>query len=253
MTVEQINNNPRASVKNVYTRIMEDLNEAVTLLTEDRSDKSQVNLNVAYGIRARANLLMNNWQAAAEDAGKALLGYSPYSREAVSKPTFNDARDNDSWLWASIVTEENDIVKSGILNFPSMMCSFTGNGYSPGYAARYINSKLYDQIPETDVRKGWWAEAEEIIENGELVGYDFTKSRNVDWTWKINEGGQDYNIAEYLGWRAPYLNVKFGPYKNIYNNPTNACDFPLMRAEEMILIRLKPLHSRTRMERQQLL
>lgn len=237
MTVEQINNNPRASVKNVYTRIMEDLNEAVTLLTEDRSDKSQVNLNVAYGIRARANLLMNNWQAAAEDAGKALLGYSPYSREAVSKPTFNDAKDNDSWLWASIVTEENDIVKSGILNFPSMMCSFTGNGYSPGYAARYINSKLYDQIPETDVRKGWWAEAEEVIENGELVGYDFTKSRNVDWTWKINEGGKDYNIAEYLGWRAPYLNVKFGPYKNIYNNPTNACDFPLMRAEEMILIR----------------
>lgn len=107
----------------------------------------------------------------------------------------------------------------------------------PGYAARYINSKLYDQIPETDVRKGWWAEAEEVIENGELVGYDFTKSRNVDWTWKINVGGKDYNIAEYLGWRAPYLNVKFGPYKNIYNNPTNACDFPLMRAEEMILIK----------------
>lgn len=52
---------------------------------------------------------------------------------------------------------------------------------------------------------------------------------------------KNYNIAEWLGWQAPYLNVKFGPYQDVYNNATNACDFPLMRVEEMILIKAEAL------------
>ncbi|MDY5814420.1 MAG: RagB/SusD family nutrient uptake outer membrane protein [Bacteroides sp.] len=242
MDAEQVRNNPRATVKAVYERIMTDLNEAIELLGTDRTDKSQININVAYGLRARANLLMNNWAEAVADAEKALEGYSPYTREAVSKPSFNNANDNPSWIWASLVTEENEIVKSGILNFPSMMCSLGGNGYAPGYAARYINNKLFAQIPETDVRKGWWAQGDPIMKDGKLLGYDFTqKTKSIDWEWKIEEEGKTYNIADWLGWKEPGLNIKFGPYKNIYNNPTNACDFPLMRAEEMILIKAEAL------------
>ena len=239
-TADEAGNNPRASVSEVYKLIMDDLNEAVTLLTTDRNDKDQVNINVAYGLRARANLLMQNWKAAADDADKAMQGYTPYTIEEVSKPSFNSSSAK-SWIWANIVTENNDIVQSGILNFPSHMCSFTGNGYSPGYAGRYINSKLYDQIPESDVRKGWWALGKPYEWNGATY-YDFTGiCPNVDWTWKINYKGYDYNIADWLGWQAPYINVKFGPYQDIYNNPTNACDFPLMRVEEMILIKAEGL------------
>lgn len=242
MTLEEISNNPRAKVKDVYKVIMDDLDEAITLLTKDRSDKSQINIDVAYGLRARANLLMNNWKEAASDAEKAMSGYSPYSRDAVNKPSFNEIDDNSSWMWGNIVTEMNDIVKSGILNFPSMMCSFTGNGYSPGYAGRYINSKLYDAIPNTDVRKGWWALGDPVFDGNDLIGYDFAnKCPNVDWSWYITYKGVNYNIAEWLGWQKPYVNVKFGPYKNIYNNTTNACDFPMMRVEEMILIKAEAL------------
>lgn len=242
MTQEEAANNPRATVQAVYDFIMKDLNEAISLLTTERNDKDQININVAYGLRARANLLMQNWKAAAEDADKAMAGYTPYTIKEVSEPTFNSSTAS-SWIWANIVTETNDIVQSGILNFPSHMCAFTGNGYSPGYAARYINSKLYAQIPETDVRKGWWAMADTIYdEKGQIAGYDFTKKTpHVDWTWKYTYQGKNYNVAEWLGWQSPYLNVKFGAYQNIYNNSTNACDFPLMRAEEMFLIKAEGL------------
>ncbi|WP_251623457.1 RagB/SusD family nutrient uptake outer membrane protein [Odoribacter lunatus] len=241
MTGEETANNPRATVQAVYEFIMTDLNEAISLLTNSRDDKSQINVNVAYGLRARANLLMQNWAAAAADADKALEGYTPYTIDQVSKPTFNNST-SSAWIWGNIITETNDIVQSGILNFPSHMCSFTGNGYAPGYAGRYINSKLYDQIPDEDVRKGWWALADPVFEKGEFAGWDFTqKTPHVDWEWAILYKGEYQNIAEWEGWQAPYLNVKFGPYQDIYDNPTNACDFPLMRAEEMILIKAEGL------------
>ncbi len=242
MTAEETNNNPRATVQAVYDFIMKDLDEAVSLLTNARDDKSQININVAYGLRARANLLMQNWTAAAADADKALEGYVPYTIEQVSKPTFNSSTSN-AWIWANIVTETNDIVQSGILNFPSHMCSFTGNGYAPGLAGRYVNRKLYEQIPDEDVRKGWWALADSVFDKeGKFTGWNFTqKTPHVDWEWSIRSEGKNKNIADLLDWQAPYLNVKFGPYQDIYYNATNACDFPLMRAEEMILIKAEGL------------
>lgn len=243
-TPEQERNNPRATVKDVYTLIMEDLTTAISLLTTERNGKDQININVAYGLRARANLLMQKWEDAANDADKAIAGYTPYTIKEVSKPSFNSSAAR-SWIWGNIVTETNDIVKSGIINFPSQMCSFTGNGYSPGYAGRYINSKLYNEIPDSDVRKGWWAVADTIYDPknpGKIEEFDFTtKTPHVDWEWYYTYKGVKYNVADWLGWQAPYVNVKFGPYQDEYNNPTNACDFPMMRVEEMYLIKAEGL------------
>lgn len=244
-TDDEISNNPRATVQAVYNLILEDLTEAIGLLKENRADKGRINVNVAYGLRARAYLNMEKWKEAASDADKAMAGYTPYTKENVSKPSFNNI-EAKSWIWGCAITENNDIVTSGIINFPSHMCSFTGNGYSPGYAGRYINNKLYDMIASTDVRKHWWALGDEVKNaEGTLLGYEFydTPNRcpNVDWTWRKPYQGNTYNIAEWLGWQAPYLNVKFGPYKDEYDNGTNACDFPLMRAEEMYLIKAEGL------------
>ena len=82
-------NNPRATVEEVYTQIMNDLNDAISLLEGYvRPDKTKIDQQVAYGLRARANLYMGNWAAAAADADKALAGYNPASRADVSTPTF---------------------------------------------------------------------------------------------------------------------------------------------------------------------
>lgn len=238
MTGEEATDNPRATVAQVYEQILSDLKEAIALLPETGAN-GQVNRKVAYGLRARANLVMQNYEEAYNDAVEAAKGYSPYSIAEVSQPSFNAY--THSWIWGNVVTETNDIVLSGLLNFPSHMCSFTGNGYSPAYAGRYINDQLYAQIPETDVRKGWWAQGE-MVEyapgqfNCEFY-YDIENPcPNVDWTWSTTYNGKAYNAAEWFGWQAPLVNVKFGAYQNIYDNATNACDIPLMRVEEMILI-----------------
>ncbi|MDD2246011.1 MAG: RagB/SusD family nutrient uptake outer membrane protein [Proteiniphilum sp.] len=227
-TPDQASNNPRATVQEVYDLIMKDLDEAITLLDGfARSGKEMINQNVAYGLRARANLNMENWTEAASDAEKAMTGFTPYSIDEVSKPSFNDISAS-SWIWGSDVSETNDIVLSGILNFPSMACSLTGNGYSPAYTGRYINQKLWEKIPATDVRKGWW------IDENKFSPY-------IDYTWTTTYNNVEYGVIDWFGWNAPYLNIKFGPYKDEYNNPTNACDLPLMRVEEMILIRAEAL------------
>lgn len=233
-TGDEATDNPRATVAEVYERILADLDEAIADLPET-GVSGQVNRKVAYGLRARANLLMQNYDEAYADAVEAAKGYTPYSIAEVSKPSFNAF--NHAWLWGNVISESNDVVQSGILNFPAHMCSFTGNGYSPGYAGRYINSALYAEIPDTDVRKGWWATAEwdEKNEYWEFAHIDHP-CPNVDWDWSITYKGMALNIAEWLEWQAPYLNVKFGAYQDIYNNATNACDIPLMRVEEMLLI-----------------
>lgn len=231
----EANNNPRAAVKDVYKQIMDDLNTAIDYLTDSRSAKSEINRQVAYGLRARVNLVMQNWSDAAADAKKAAEGYTPLSKDAAAAPGFNDVSASN-WIWGNIVDESNDIVQSGILNFPSMMCSFTGNGYSPTYACRMINSKLWKEIPSTDVRKGWWID-ENL--NSPIV--------NPKYVVHQEDEDEDGNVVKYLAVynqtgdevadiTEPYTNVKFGAYKNQYGNVLNACDIPLMRVEEMILI-----------------
>ena len=231
----EANNNPRAAVKDVYKQIMDDLNIAIDYLTDSRSAKSEINRQVAYGLRARVNLVMQNWSDAATDAKKAAEGYTPLSKDAAAAPGFNDVSASN-WIWGNIVDESNDIVKFGILNFPSMMCSFTGNGYSPTYACRMINSKLWKEIPSTDVRKGWWID-ENL--NSPIV--------NPKYVVHQEDEDEDGNVVKYLAVynqtgdevadiTEPYTNVKFGAYKNQYGNELNACDIPLMRVEEMILI-----------------
>lgn len=231
----EANNNPRAAVKDVYKQIMDDLNTAIDYLTDSRSAKSEINRQVAYGLRARVNLVMQNWSDAAADAKKAAEGYTPLSKDAAAAPGFNDVSASN-WIWGNIVDESNDIVQTGILNFPSMMCSFTGNGYSPTYACRMINSKLWKEIPSTDVRKGWWID-ENL--NSPIV--------NPKYVVHQEDEDEDGNVVKYLAVynqtgdevadiTEPYTNVKFGAYKNQYGNELNACDIPLMRVEEMILI-----------------
>ncbi|MDR2414693.1 MAG: RagB/SusD family nutrient uptake outer membrane protein [Odoribacteraceae bacterium] len=226
---ESLDNNPRVTLERLYKQVIGDLSKAIVLLDSfDRQGKKEyINREVALGLRARARLHVGQWKEAAEDAAAAIAGYVPYSIADVSRPAFNDAS-APSWIWGCVISENNAVVQSGIVNFPSHVCSFTGNGYAPANAGRYINNLLWNEIPADDVRKGWWLD-------GKL------RSPLLDTTWSITYNGQQYDAVDWFGFRDSCLNVKFGPYKNIYNNATNACDFPLMRVEEMILVRAEAL------------
>lgn len=225
MTEEELNNNPRATVQAVYDRIMKDLNNAIDYLENNRiarADKAQITAEVAYGLRARANLLMGNWADAATDAASALSGgNNPYSIEEVSVPAFNST-DANSWIWGAVITAQSDVVKTSIVNWPSHLCSLTGMGYTTstdGTAYRLINAELWSKIPASDVRKGWWVDG------------------RLQSPILINRYGRDDGsiIGKVLSY-SPYTNVKFGEEGNGVLNTENSQDWPMMRAEEMCLI-----------------
>ncbi len=234
----ELMNNPRASVQQVYSRIMEDLDEAITLLTgaSARADKAEISVEVAYGLRARANLLMGKWSAAASDAAKAYGTSAPYSITDVSQPTFYNATDN-SWIWGIVVTTEDYLAKTGIVNWPSNLCSLTGMGYTTAASAtdvayRLINKNLWAKIPETDVRKGWWVDEDlhsPVLDNG--LGEDYA----CYWANGMFNGGT------FPSKFSPYTNVKFGPDNGTFADTDNAQDWPLMRVEEMKLIEAEAL------------
>ena len=208
----------RSTVQEVYDQIMSDLNKAVSLLeATDKTrgtDKRYISKEVAYGLRARVNLTMQNWTAAAEDAQKAIDGSgTPYSREEAGAPGFTESSDH-SWMWAIVIAETDRVVTSGIVNFPSHMGSLN-YGYASVGAWRMINKKLYNEIPDTDVRKGWWLDANK-------------HSDNLNAT----------QVAQATKYGCPaYTQMKYGPYKGVMAQSTNASDIPLMRVEEMYLIK----------------
>lgn len=220
LTAEQQAANPRASLQEVYDFIMADLNYAIPALGGwARADKGAADQAVAYGLRARVNMLLGNYADAAEDAKMAIQvsGAQPYTLADVSKPTFCHAEHN-SVIWANMIVESNDVVQTGIINWPSHMSSLYTDGYTGVGTYREISSDLYSKISPTDVRKGWW-----LNENLESPLLDH---------------------PAYAGWKGngvPYANVKFGVPDDDMNNLVADADWTLMRYEEMLLIQAEGL------------
>ena len=208
----------RNTVAEVYTQIKSDIDNAIKLLSESaqsREDNRYISLEVAYGIRARMNLAMANWKDAANDAANAVNGATPISIAEAGKPGFNEI---SKLMWGIFIAETDRVVTSGIVNWASHMGSFNYgyNWYSGGFQ---INKKLYATIPDTDIRKGWWLDAE-------------AKSANLD---EAQAG-----MLKAYGMK-PFTQVKFAPYKNELETSTNAAPIPLMRVEEMLLIEVEGL------------
>ncbi len=228
MTAEQTEAIPRVTVDSVFRFIMADLNYACDSLEGyGRADKGYVDQAVAYGLRARANLVMKNWKAAADDADKALQlsGALPLTIEEAAVPGFASASAHNV-LWANIIVENNDVVQSGICNWVSHMSSFYGDGYTGVGATRWIASDLYAQIASTDVRKGWWLNESRQSPLLDATGYRELKS--------TIQGSADYYPA--------YTNVKFGTGDGTVTGLGAAAgDWILMRAEELLLIKAEGL------------
>lgn len=222
-------NNPRASVADVYALIISDLTYAIENLEGyTRIDKARIDRQTAYGLRARAYLNMQEWAMAAEDAAKAAEGYSPASMAEVSVPSFQDINEHN-WIWGYDMT--TDVAAANpYATSSAWIRSFSGDGYSAGTQVySCINKLLYDKIPSTDVRKGWWVTS--ALESPNLA--------NVTWNGVSGNGIPPMSIDNVKMPFLPYTNVKFG--MNVIGGTNNDEDWPLMRVEEMILIQAEGL------------
>ncbi len=220
------NNNPRQSVEAVYRLILSDLDDAIGKFesTEgqvQRRDKMTMNADVAHGLRARARLLMHDYAGARADAESVLQTYAPYSRAEAAQPNFISAADHNV-VWGLIYNENSAAVKTGIINWPSHLCSLVSTGYTTGGSIyRCINTNLFNRISPTDVRYGWW----------------------------LDESGYSPNLESFPEYRefveakkvVPYATMKFAPAGYSVSTVNNTQDYPMMRAEEMQLIRIECL------------
>lgn len=221
--------NPRATVADVYGLIISDLTYAIDNLGDYvRTDKSRIDRQTAYGLRARAYMNMEEWALAASDASKAAAGYVPAAMNEVARPSFYDISEHN-WIWGYDMT--TDIaMKNPYATSSAWIRSFSGDGYSAGTQVySCINNLLYDKIASTDVRKGWWVDAS--LESPLLSA--------VTWEGISGNAVAALEIDNVKMKFLPYTNVKFG--MAAVGGTLNDDDWPLMRVEEMILIQAEGL------------
>lgn len=134
---------PRGTIQNVYDQIEQDLDFAVKNLDSSGSRvlKSNMNINVAYGLLARVKLEMGKW-ADAKDA--AIAGRNGYDLDASQYDDGFNKIDNPEWIWGFPQSNDQTI--------------YYGNPASHidhitlGYNSVFINSDFVAQFSATDVR-----------------------------------------------------------------------------------------------------
>lgn len=216
---------PRATVEQVYNQILADLNEAIELMDGNsaavRADKRYIDLNVLYGLRARAYLCMQEYDQAAADAQKVISSgqFTPLSATEASVPGFS-ILSSPNWVWGINIDVED---VHGLYTFTGMMGSWT-YGYAYAGMWKLINAPLWAKINQRqyDVRKLWWIAPSSRQSAGD--NYDATLDGMTASEYLDEVGAPDYAV------------VKFAPYQNVLEQDNNAADVPLMRIEEMYLI-----------------
>jgi SusD family. len=152
-----LENIPRSTVEEVYDQINKDLDEAIGLLSstkEKKSSKTDIDVHVARGLKARVLLTQGKWIEAAEMAKKVIneSGAELQANTYEFKKGRGCDATNSEWIWAKIAQPE--IETGSLTNFYSYI-SNTNISYNRN-TPRAIYNLLYDKISETDVRKQLW-------------------------------------------------------------------------------------------------
>jgi len=195
----------RNTVEEVYEGINEDLDAAIVLLENySRRNKSHLNQNVAKGIKARVALTMGNWPVAIQMAQEARMDFALMSQDVYRNGFQISSESNNEFMWASQIQEDQNDRFGSFGGFISRNFSSSAIRGNP----RSINSKLYDMISDTDVRKTLW---------------DPTGQHN-----NLPSGVSLLDVHQL----KPYTSQKF----IAVDNSDSRVDVPHMRAAEMYLI-----------------
>lgn len=285
-TSEEASNNPRATVDEVYDLILSDLAKAEEYLADfTPSDLIQPSLPVVYGLYAKAytNLACRTntaakykdeatyWKNAYTYADKAITtsGCTPLTEAQWTDPIngFNNRTSQNSWMWATTISESNTSAMSASFYFSMIFgteTTFSAYGWRVG---RSLDRKMYEQLSDNDWRKKSWLAPNFFYEStNQVEGEPYLVERDADgnfinnkwatadggWTDNYNSFNEDrfaYQFSStpswvrgritkgngFLAWPWLYVNIKFRPAGGVYDNRLvgAASDYPIMRVEEM--------------------
>ena len=128
------------------------MDEAIELygksgLDRGKDEKYLPNLNATYAVYAKAALNREDWATAAKYAPLARKGYSLISNSEYVDGGFNT--DNNEWIWNVYSTEEETLYYYQYFAYEASNSSASASRSYPVA----ISKELFDQIPETDVRR----------------------------------------------------------------------------------------------------
>lgn len=141
----------RGTVKDVYDQANSDIDAAISHLSQSslgQQHKSHVSLAAAYGLKARHALVQHDYTAALTAAKQAMQGQQLGKWEDIK--VVNDINKRNV-MWGLAIQTDQAMGNYDIYNHMDADCKST---YSK--ARHLIGNWLYDQIPDTDVRKDWW-------------------------------------------------------------------------------------------------
>lgn len=176
---------PRETVENVYAAIINDLEEVIKLNVETRGNKSQANVHVAIGLRARVALTMQDYTNAIKYANMFIAtGKYPLMDQATYQKGFNDASLMSEEVWASMPTpDQGDTFGSYFAQI-----AYDANTSFMRANPKRINSALYDKISETDVRKKMW-EPKPTADNFPLPASTFARQDYMSRKFAVKAAG----------------------------------------------------------------
>ena len=144
---------PRSTVQEIYDQIASDLDAAISSFesatprpTGSAYDKANLNIDVAYGLKARMALNSGHWQIAA-DAAIARQDY-PIMDESDWKSGFNTTLLPEVIWGSNVIATETTFFRS----YFYLMCN-TFNGSQNRNNPKIADRRLVDAIPDTDYRK----------------------------------------------------------------------------------------------------
>ena len=274
-TSEEASNNRRATVDEVYDLILSDLVKAETFLDGFvPTDKTQPNLASVYGLYARvyANLASrvntsvtykdaaSYWKKAGDYAELAIStsGCEPLTEDQWTDPLngFNNRNSQNSWLWATSISESNTSASSSGSFVLAMILGTETNFSAYGWrVGRSLDRGWYERLSDNDFRKKSWLapnffyestnqkkaepyliekDANENLINNKWALNDNASTTKSDWSDVYSGFGADdyqYKLNSspswirsrinksngFMSWPWLYVNIKFRPNKGNYD------------------------------------
>lgn len=239
-TVAPFESAPRATVQQVYDQIFSDLDNAISNFEEatprptgSAFHKSNLNIDVAWGLKARAALATGDWATAAESAVNAREDYSIMGEDDW-KAGFNSTLIPEVMWGSNVITTETTFFRS----YFYLMCN-TFNGSQNRNNPKIADRRLIDATPDTDYRKDLFLvdapNTNLSAANGE-GGFD--NNTNPLYTTEEEFNAERARLAATWGWTSahnahPYMHVK---QRQQVPGSIEPDDIIYMRASEMYLI-----------------
>lgn len=294
-TAADATNNPRATVDAVYDLVLSDLKQAEGYLDGFvRTDKVQPDLASVYGMYARVYshlaCRVNTsatykdeaayWRNVTEYADRAITasGCTPLTEDQWTDPNngFNNRTSQNSWLWATTISESNTAASSTESFVFSMIfgteTTFSVYGWRVG---RSLDRRWYERLSDNDFRKKSWiapnffyestnqVEGEPyliekdadgaLINNKWATAGDNSATTQSQWSDEYSGWGSDnyqyrlntspswirsrINTAYgFQSWPWLYVNLKFRPNSGNYNT------YAIGGATDYPIMRVEEMH-----------